>query len=109
LRCDDERDHHLHAVRPPIARVAIAAFARLAKRRIDLKVRARQVVEQHVEARVEQIPPARRQMIEQRCFVLEQPIVAVVKHVNIDDVIRAPRRPPKLPQLWPPEIPPLMT
>jgi hypothetical protein len=38
----------------------------VAKRRIGLEVGARQVVQQHVEGDIEQIPPALDQMIEYR-------------------------------------------
>jgi hypothetical protein len=40
-------------------------------RRIALEIRARQVVEQHIEADVEQISPSTHQVIEQRRLVLE--------------------------------------
>lgn len=59
------------------------------QRRIDLEVRARQVIQQHIEADVEQVAPARNQMIEQRRLVLEQQIVAVVECVAVDDAVRA--------------------
>ena len=66
LRRHHQRDDHLHAVGAMIARVAVAALVRLVRRRIGLEIRARQVIQEHIEARVEQIPPAIHQMIEQR-------------------------------------------
>ena len=49
LRRHDQRDHHLHAVAAVIAAVAVAALVFFRKRRIALKVRARQVIQQHIE------------------------------------------------------------
>src|SRR5208283_1736925 len=57
--------------------------------RIDLKVRGGQVIQQYVEADVEQIPPATHQMIKQRRLVLEQQIVAVIERVLVDDTVHA--------------------
>ncbi len=83
LRGHHQRNDHLHAVRAMIARVTVAALVLLVGRRIGLEIRAREVIQQHIEARVEQIPPATHQMIEQRLLVLEQPVVTGVERVNV--------------------------
>jgi hypothetical protein len=44
----------------------VLAFVLMRKRWVDLKVSGREIVEQHIEADVEQIAPARDQMIKQR-------------------------------------------
>src|SRR5262245_30335292 len=41
------------------------------------------VIEQHVEGDVEQIAPARHQVIEKHLLVLEQSIVTLIKLVNV--------------------------
>ena len=65
FRRDDQRDDHLHAVRALVPAVTKFSFVLFGKRRIAFKIRAGQVVEQHVELRVEQILPALREVIEQ--------------------------------------------
>ena len=80
---DHQRDDHLHTVGPLVARIPEAAFVLVAKRRIGLKVRAGQVVEQHVELDVEQIPPTPDQVIEQRRLVFEQLVVTGVELVAL--------------------------
>lgn len=57
LRGHHQRNDYLHAIGSAIARVAKPAFVLFRLRRIALKIRARQVIQQHVERRVEQIPP----------------------------------------------------
>jgi hypothetical protein len=78
-----QRNNHLYAVGPMIARIAEAAFVFLVQRWIGLEVRAREVIQEHIEAGVEQIPPPSHQVIEQRLLVLEQPVVTGVERVNV--------------------------
>jgi hypothetical protein len=61
---------------------------RIRQRRIDLKVSGREVIQQHIEADVEQIAPTAHQMIEQRRLVLEQQVVTVVEGVIGDDCLQ---------------------
>jgi hypothetical protein len=70
LRAHHQRNHHLHTIRTMVARVAMAALVLLVGRRIRFEIRARQVIQEHIETHVEQIAPATDQMIEQRFFVL---------------------------------------
>ena len=65
-----------------VARVAEPALVALRKRRLRLEVGAGQIVEQDVEAGIEQVPPPARQMIEQRLLVLQQTIMAAVELVD---------------------------
>jgi hypothetical protein len=78
-----QRDHHLHAVRPMIARVSVAALVAFRKRRIGLEIGAGQIVKQHIEAGVEQVPPALDQVIEQRLLVRPQPVVTGIELVDL--------------------------
>ena len=78
---NDQRDHHLHAIGPVIARVAVAPLVALRERWIGLEIGARQIVEKDIELGVEQIPPAARQMIEHRLLVRQEKIVTGVKLV----------------------------
>ena len=85
FRRHHQRDHHLHAVRPTIARIAEASFVVLGKRRLGLEIRADQIIEQEIEARVEQVAPALRQMIEQHLLVLQQPIMTATELVDLGE------------------------
>ncbi|MDB6046156.1 MAG: hypothetical protein JWM63_4707 [Gammaproteobacteria bacterium] len=71
-----------------VARVTELTFTLFVQGRIDLKVGGRQVVQQDIEADVEQIAPAPHQMIKQCRLVLEQQIVTVVEHMLIDHAVR---------------------
>jgi predicted aconitase len=63
VRGNHQRDHHLRAVRPLVAAVTMTTLVALRHvRGVDLEVRAGQIVEQHVEIRVEQVTPARHEM-----------------------------------------------
>jgi hypothetical protein len=73
----------LHTIRPVIARVAEAAFVAFRKWRIRLEIGAREVVEQHVVADVEQIAPPPRQVIKDRLFVRQQSVVTAVQFVDL--------------------------
>ena len=66
-----------------VARIAEAPLVAVGKRRLGLEIRAGQIVEQEIEAGVEQVAPAARQMIEQRLFVLQQPVVAAIELVDL--------------------------
>jgi hypothetical protein len=66
-----------------VARVAVPALVAFRERRIGLEVGAGQVIKQHIEAGVEQIPPARDQMLEQGVFVLQQQIVTGIELVDL--------------------------
>src|SRR5258708_4938073 len=48
-----------------------------------LKIRARQIVQEHVKARVEEVFPALLQMGKERLLMLQQPPVALVELVNL--------------------------
>jgi hypothetical protein len=73
----------LHTIRPMIARVPEAALVTLRKRRIRLEIGARQIVKQHVVADVEQVAPPPRQVIKDRLFVHQQPVVTAVQLVDL--------------------------
>jgi hypothetical protein len=79
----DQGDDDLHTIRPVVAGIAKAALVAFRKRRIRLEVCARQVVEQHVVADVEQIAPPHRQVIEDRLLVDQQPIMAAIQLVDL--------------------------
>ena len=66
-----------------VARVTVATLVACWEWRIGLEVGAGQVVQQHVEASVEQVPPPRHQVIEQSLFVREQPVVTGVELVDL--------------------------
>ena len=84
VRGDHQRDHHLRAVRPLVAAVAVATLVALCHVRcVDLEIGAGQIVEQHIEIRVEQVVPARHQMREQCLLVLQQKVMAGVELVRI--------------------------
>lgn len=61
----------------------MAALILLVERRVGLEVGAGEVIQEHIEAGVEQIPPAAHQVIEHRLLVLEQPVVTGIKGVNV--------------------------
>ena len=75
-----------------VARVAVAALVALGKRRIGFEIRAGQVVQQHVEACVEQIPPAPDQVIEQRLLVRQQAVMTGVELVDLGQREVAPSK-----------------
>ena len=93
VRRDHQRDHHLRAVRPLVAAVAVAALVALRHvRGVDLEVGAGQIVEQHVEVDVEQVAPALHQMREQRVLVLQQQVMAGIELVRLGQTEVAPSR-----------------
>jgi hypothetical protein len=65
----------------------VTTLVLLIERRIGLKVGAGQIVQQHLEAHVEQVPPALGEMTEQGTLVLEQPVVATVEHMRGGEAI----------------------
>ena len=83
LRRDDQRDDHLHTVAALVAAVAKTPLVIVILRRIGLEIGAGQIIEQDLEAQVEQIAPAPDQVIEQRLFVLEQKIVTAIELVGV--------------------------
>jgi hypothetical protein len=84
VRGDHQRDHHLRAVGPFVPAVAVAPLVALRHvRGIDLEIRTGQIVEQHIEVRVEQVTPSRREMREQRVFVRQQNVMAGVELVRL--------------------------
>ncbi len=86
VRCHHERDHHLNAVRPVIARIAEAALVAFGERRAGFKVSAGQIVEQHVETDVEQVVPALPQVLEQRVLMREQTIMTGIQLVDLGEI-----------------------
>ena len=77
VRRHHQGDHHLRTVRPLVAAIAVAALVAFGHiGGIDLEIGAGQVVEQNVEAGVEQVAPAVDEMAEQRLLVGEQVVVA---------------------------------
>lgn len=81
LRCDHQRDHHLHAIGPLVAAVAKAPFAAVAFRRIAFEIRARQIIEQHLETRAEEIAPSLLQVGKKRPLVLKQLVQTAIERV----------------------------
>ena len=77
-----QSDDDLHTIRPVIARVPKAPLVAFRKWWIGLEIGARQVVEQHVVADIEQIAPPPHQMIEDRLLVHQQPVVTAVQLVD---------------------------
>src|SRR5580693_3079575 len=73
----------LHTIWPVIARVPEAPLVAFRKRRIRLEIGARQVIEQHVVADVEQVSPPPRQVIKDRLLVHQQPVVTAVQLVDL--------------------------
>src|SRR5215472_9294654 len=67
---------------PVIARVPKAPLVAFRKWWIGLEIGARQVIEQHVVADIEQIAPPPHQMIEDRLLVHQQPVVTAVQLVD---------------------------
>jgi hypothetical protein len=71
----------LHAIGPLVSRVAKLSFVAFRERRIALKIRAGQIVEQHIELRREEVLPTCAQVLEERRFVSEHLVQAAVKSV----------------------------
>ena len=92
LRGDDQRDHHLHAVRALVPAVAELALAR--KRRVAFEITGCQIVKQDVEAGVEQRFPAFPQKREQRALVRQQLVQAAIQHIVGDDPHRTAQQVP---------------
>jgi hypothetical protein len=76
-------DDHLHAIEPFVPAVAVPPFVSVRKGRIALEARTRQIIEKHVEFRVEQILPTLRQVVEERAFMFEQSVEALVKFMDL--------------------------
>ena len=73
----------LHTIRSMIARVPEAALVAFRERRIRLEVGARQIIEQHIVADVEQIAPPSHQMIEDRLLVGQQSVMTAIQLVDL--------------------------
>jgi hypothetical protein len=78
-----QSDDDLHTIGPVVAGVAKAALVAFRKRRIRFEIGAGQVIEQHVVADIEQIAPPRRQVIEDRLLVDQQPVMAAIELVDL--------------------------
>ena len=87
LRRDDQGDDHLNAIRTLVPAVTVAAFGACGKRRMAFKVRARQIVEQHFVAGMEQILPALRQVREQWALLRQQMVVALVELMDLRQLL----------------------
>ena len=72
--------HTIRALVPAITEFSLVPFR---KWRSTLEVGASQIIEQHIELRVEQILPAPGQVIQQRPFMLQEQIVALVEFVAL--------------------------
>ncbi len=72
FRCDHQRDDHLHTVGPLVAAIAVLALVVFGKGWIALEVSAREIIKQHLEARIKEIFPALLQMTKERAFMLQQ-------------------------------------
>src|SRR6266404_1082412 len=83
FRRHDQCNDHLHAVAAVVTRIPVPTLVAVRKRRIALEIGTGQVVEQDVERNVEQVAPTPDQMVEQRLFVFEQPIVTAVELVDL--------------------------
>jgi hypothetical protein len=77
----DQREDHLHTVGALVATVAEASLVALWKGRIAFKVRAGQIVEEHVELRAEQILPAGAQVLEEFGAMSEQAVHTAIEGV----------------------------
>lgn len=82
---DDQGDDHLHAVAATIPAVAEAAGILRRLGRVALEVGARQVVEEHLVTRVEEVRPAFAQMDKDRVLVLEQAVVPAIERIILGD------------------------
>jgi hypothetical protein len=80
-----QSDDDLYTIRPVIARVPEAALVAFWKRPIRFEIGARQIVEQHVVADVEQVSPPSHQMIEDRLLVGEQSVMTTIQLVDLGE------------------------
>jgi len=87
FRRHDQRNHDLHAVTALVAAVAVAPLVRFIIRRRRLEIAARQIVEQYLEPRSEQVLPPLAQMREQRLFVRQQLVQAAVERILLHQPI----------------------
>jgi len=79
LRRDHERDHDLHTIRPSIA--AVAPFGFRIGVHLAFEVRARQVVQQHLDVGVKQIRPLLSEPDEEILLVCQEPVQAAVQPI----------------------------
>ena len=80
---DDEGDDDLHAVAPLVARVTELAFVAFGEGRITFEVGAGEIVKQDFEFGVEEGFPPLGEMVEERGFVFEQLVVALVEAMDL--------------------------
>ena len=90
LRGHNQGNHHLHAVEPLVPAVAVLPLVVFGKGRIALEVRARQIIEEHVERRVEQILPAFRQVIEEGVLMFDQQVETPVELMDLGQLKTRP-------------------
>jgi hypothetical protein len=83
LRGHDQGDDNLDAIGALVTTVAVLAFAVL--RRLAFEIGAGQIVEQHIEADIEQHPPALLQRGEQRLVVRQQLVQTAIKGLALGD------------------------
>jgi hypothetical protein len=81
-RCDDQSDHHLHAVAALVGGVSKPADVLGILRWRTLKIGARAVRQEHFVLRSKRRAPALGEMIKRGLFVFEQLAVALVKPVD---------------------------
>ena len=90
LRGHDQGDDHLDAIRAFVSAVAKLTFP--GKRRVALEVGTGQVIEQHIEARLEQHLPALAKKREEGAFVGQQLVQASVQGVIGQHANRTPQQ-----------------
>ena len=79
---DDEGDDDLHAVAALVPAVAEAARVGGVGGRITFKIRAGQIVEEHLELRVEEIAPSCGEVIKERRLMRHEFVVAFVEAMD---------------------------
>ena len=80
---DDEGDDDLHAVAAPVATIAKASDVGGIGGRIAFKIRAGEIVKEHLVFRIEEVAPARGEMVEERRFMRHDLVVAFVKAMDL--------------------------
>ena len=78
---DHQGNDHLHAVKALVPAVAILALVSFRKGRGALKIRAGQIIQQHLELHPEEIFPACSQVFEKRIPMLQQLIQTPIQIV----------------------------
>ncbi len=78
FRVHDQCNNDLHTIRPLIAAVTELPLVLLGKGWVTFEIRACQIIEQHLELRIEEIAPALLEMGKERLFMLEQTVMDLV-------------------------------